>query len=63
MNNRKETNKRGKNPRQFTKQVIIESEKITKTIDGEDVIIPNPRFGTKRVLVHSSKKFNQALPL
>jgi len=42
MNNRKQTNKRGKNSRQFTKQVIIESEKITKTIDGEDIILPTP---------------------
>jgi len=60
MNNRKQTNKRGKNPRNLSKQVIIESETIKRTVEGEEVILPNPRFGTKKVLFHRTK---QALPL
>lgn len=52
MNNRSQTNSRGVNPRGYTKQVIIEKPTITRKVDGEDVILPNPRFGTKRVIAH-----------
>lgn len=61
MNNRKQTNKRGKNPRQKFTQVIIESETIKKDVNGVEIILPNPRFGTKKTVIHSSLK--QALPL
>jgi len=61
MNNRKQTNKRGKNPRSITIQKIVEPSTIFRKVDGELVEIPNPRFGTKNSIAHLN--FKQALPL
>lgn len=48
MNNRKQKNKRGVNPRAKKLQLIPEA----KLIDGE----PNPKFGLMRKVIHANIK-------
>ena len=58
MNNRKETNARGANPRTIFKQIILEPPTLTKDVLGSPVQVPNPRYygeGTKRVIHHRNK--------
>ena len=52
MNNRKQTNARGKNPRTMYSQTIIESATVKRIENDEEIIIPNPRFGQTRVIHH-----------
>jgi len=63
MNNRKQKNKRGKNPRSITIQKIVEPSTIFRKVEGHEelVEIPNPRLRTTRSIAHLN--FKQALPL
>lgn len=57
MNNRKQTNERGKNPRQYRTQVATEPATITvKGEDDSDVVIPNPKTGQTKVIHHLNGK-------
>ncbi len=58
MNNRKKTNKRGKNPRSMYVQIIKEADKVKGRIlnkegeEGEEILVPNPRAGQTRRIYH-----------
>lgn len=58
MNNRKKSNKRGKNPRAMYVQIIKEKATIKGRILGKDgeedkeIEVPNPRAGQTRRIYH-----------
>mgnify|MGYP006387925815 FL=1 len=53
MNNRKQSNKRGKNPRQLFTQITNEPLKLKRVnAEGEIELIDNPKVGMKRKIVH-----------
>ena len=63
MNNRKQTNERGKNPRSTKIQIIVEPVTIKRTIkagekDEQEITLPNPRYPGKKRISHMT-----ALPL
>lgn len=59
MNNRKQTNKRGKNPRREFVQIAPEPKKLKlKQENEETIIVDNPHYGKTRRIVH----LNAVLP-
>ena len=52
MNNRKQTNKRGVNPRRLKTQIIVEKPKLTILKDGQGLVIDNPRYPNTRIIHH-----------
>lgn len=57
MNNRKTTNKRGKNPRAEYSQITPEAKEVKgKLEDGTEIKIPNPYFGKNRTIIHRNLK-------